>query len=1075
MKRIPIKTPGTTLVVPAVLALIMVGLSAFAYPTLVGNERDRDETNATGSDPASDDMLLNSNGNGADTEDAEDDPNDSSGMDPGIERAGQGDTLCIPFRLHATPVDGDGDGIADDVIIYASRMDFFPLGGVMIYIDGIYVGATSFEGWLFATDFSTGYHRVRGLYHCSEAYTGFRVGGVVEPVWGSLEGAVFGEDPSGPTHTPVAGALVEIFSPRPDRAEIDGGDDTDLNDIPRMETDLDDLILEDVSQEPDHVRYYASTTTDRHGGFSFQKVPTGRYIIRVTAPGYHPHSGGTVIRSGETTVERITLRPVLPGSLAGAVLKWNPDGTTAEPIPGALVELFGRTAFTEPVVGPVQDGLPRPTVLPTPVYYERRITDENGRFLFRSVPEGTYLMRVSAAGVHTHEERVTIRAGEQTSVRIVMKPILPGRLVGTVSGSDPFLPVIYPIPGAKVEIFTSHARPSALSADTLTGPGGDRADARTDTDGWTTVPYYDVTYTDENGAFAFEKVPAGTYVLRVTARGWFEHRERVTVREGETTEVNVLLKPVTHGRLEGSVLADDPNQPHIRPVPGALVEIVSFWPYPVTAEAEALAGTDPEAEADTCGLWTPFDGVGICHGASLTDDILMSDSTELVRYYARTRTDEHGQFSFDRVPAGTYILRVTCDGFEPYRGRVTIRPDETTTVRIWLTPVRTGILEGAVYRDDPNQPRILPVAGALVEIFTPYAIPYPDETVLWTIDTGPGEPEGDADTGLATPVRYYDRTITGEHGEFRFPEVPDGTYMMRVTADGYHGHREVVRVRAGEITRVRVMLAPILPGRLEGFVYGEEWVGGPIHPVGNALVVLWNPDVILWTRTDRSGGFSFEDVPQGEYVLYVYADEYFPHKEPVRIAEGQTTHIRVILTPVMEQGSIRGTLYGEEFPSGRLVPILGATIRLVNHGGSFDATTNEHGEFQIENVPEGDYVLYVRAGGWQPHREKVTIRGGEVTYTRIILRPIPTYGALTGVVRERGGDFLPGPAKVTLAGAWYMETAITDRSGNFAFDKVPAGVYRLHVTAENYEETTLDVEILPDQTVEVKIELEPMG
>ena len=1072
MKLVSSGTTRTTLVVMVVMALITVGLSAFAYPSLSGDEKDRDMNN---------DSELTNNGKGMAllTNEGDEKPgeNDQDGIDDDDEQddtGPDGKPILPPFMLHATPIDGDGDGTADDVIIYASRANFFPLGGVMIYIDGIYVGSTSFEGWLFASDFAAGFHRVRGLHYDDEAYTDFWVEGVVQPRFGSLKGVVMGMDgrdtstTDSALHHPIAGAKVEIFTPFP-------------------------IAIDDETQEkeagdvrPDIVHYYDSTTTDRSGGFSFEKVPVGRYMVRVTARGYEQYTGQISINPGEVTAVKVLLKPILPGSLTGIVLNGDPTNDFHAPIEGAKVEIFRPIPVVGPVVVPVitpggdlnkldadkldfdlegEEYLAESTKPHEELirYYAYQITDENGKFLFEKVPEGTYLMRVTARGFHTHTERVTVNGGETTQVQVFLKPILPGGLKGFVFGKDLNGPTVNPIFGARVEIFTPYILPAA----TVTSRDG--SDHFSEVIAPEKVLYYRKTQTDDNGAFAFEKVPVGTYMIRFTANGWLEHRGFVTIREDQTSEVKITLDPITWGSIEGIVIVDDPNGPVIQPIEGALVEIYSYFPYPILEEVVGYDKT--KGDPDLMGLWSIEDDTGLCHSADLAD--LTTDAS--LRYFARTKTDEHGKFSFERVPAGRYIVRVTKDDFEPHRSGTHVKANEVTTLRIPLTPITTGILRGVVYENDPDSPVIVPIAGAKIEIFTPYPTPYPTEESLWSIDAAISDPELSNDRSSGMPVWYYDHTFTGDTGAFEFPEVPEGTYMMRVTAEGYHGYRQLVTVRDGEITSVRVLLKPLLTGRIEGTVYGEEWSGGPLSTMGNALVVIWNPDHVQYTKTDKSGGFFMDEVPVGEYVLYVFAQDYFPHKEEIRVAEGETTYTRIILKPVIEKGSLNGHIYGEELPSGRLIPVKGASLKLVNHGGSFESTTDEFGEFLFEHIPEGKYVLYVEADGWRHYKEIVEIRGGEVTYTRIILKQAPRFGALKGIVLERGDGPIAGPAKVTIFDQYYSESTITDRSGYFGFEKVPVGTYWLHVKAEKYEEKTIRVEILQDQTVEVKIELEPLG
>jgi hypothetical protein len=71
-------------------------------------------------------------------------------------------------------------------------------------------------------------------------------------------------------------------------------------------------------------------------------------------------------------------------------------------------------------------------------------------------------------------------------------------------------------------------------------------------------------------------------------------------------------------------------------------------------------------------------------------------------------------------------------------------------------------------------------------------------------------------------------------------------------------------------------------------------------------------------------------------------------------------------------GTVRGKVVDEE---GN--PIQGARVRI--EGTALSTTTDENGEFTLENVPAGDYSLEVEKDGYEQETSSVTVSEGQIT------------------------------------------------------------------------------------------------
>ncbi|MEO7158642.1 MAG: M56 family metallopeptidase, partial [Vicinamibacterales bacterium] len=70
-----------------------------------------------------------------------------------------------------------------------------------------------------------------------------------------------------------------------------------------------------------------------------------------------------------------------------------------------------------------------------------------------------------------------------------------------------------------------------------------------------------------------------------------------------------------------------------------------------------------------------------------------------------------------------------------------------------------------------------------------------------------------------------------------------------------------------------------------------------------------------------------------------------------------------------------------EDPSGR--PLADATVRLsaINSDAVFETRTDGSGNFQLPDVPAGDYLLAARSPGFSSQRQRIQLAGGAVTFT----------------------------------------------------------------------------------------------
>ncbi|GAA0244919.1 hypothetical protein GCM10009000_070860 [Halobacterium noricense] len=144
--------------------------------------------------------------------------------------------------------------------------------------------------------------------------------------------------------------------------------------------------------------------------------------------------------------------------------------------------------------------------------------------------------------------------------------------------------------------------------------------------------------TDENGEYRIENVPSGTHNATVSADGYDDLTDRVSVPVNDTATENFELDP-TPGTISGTVTASDTGN--------------------------GVANVTVAAEDDDGAVY-------------------------------ETTTDENGSYSLD-VPAGTYVVNVagTPGDYRPDE-IVTVAPGETVNGVDFTVEPRDGVIEGHV-------------------------------------------------------------------------------------------------------------------------------------------------------------------------------------------------------------------------------------------------------------------------------------------------------------------------------------------------------------------------------------------
>ncbi len=211
--------------------------------------------------------------------------------------------------------------------------------------------------------------------------------------------------------------------------------------------------------------------------------------------------------------------------------------------------------------------------------------------------------------------------------------------------------------------------------------------------------------------------------------------------------------------------------------------------------------------------------------------------------------------------------------------------------------------------------------------------------------------------------------------EFDFGQVPLGGYELRIEGPGVQSRPRQVLLAAGQAEVY--LTVPVLPtGSLSGSIQ---------MPAGVPMDGLW---VILehaatgtrrQTWTDGAGGYRFEDVCDGGYILFL-GGATAPIRPPLELSF-QAPHMTV---PTQEFSNL-GVLdvrvvdaYGQR--------VAGATVRgYGDRGGQIVAESDSRGEAVVRFLPAGRYTVYGSLDEIGSGRTRVELQEGERKRANLVL------------------------------------------------------------------------------------------
>ena len=683
----------------------------------------------------------------------------------------------------------------------------------------------------------------------------------------------------------------------------------------------------------------ATTTTDANGNYSFDNLPDGTYSVKVVKDGaltdleQTEDPDGTkdsasepiVLNEDNPTKKNVNFGYVPDYFIKGTIYR---DGNRS----GALDA--GEKLYEGVTVNLVDaDG----TVVATTT------TDADGSYSFDKLPAGTYSVTVvqdgPIAGLEqtgdpdatkdNASESITLNNDNPSTTDVNFGYIADNSLSGTVYRDD----------SRNGDQDGTEPGYSGVTVQLLDASGNVVA----------------TTTTDANGTYSFSKLPDGTYSVKVVKDGELADTEQT--EDPDATKDNAS-EPVTLGE-------DNPTKGHID------------FGYVPDYSIHGLVYRD--------GDRNETHGAGEKGYANQTVELRDKDG----KVVATTTTDANGAYSFSKLPAGDYTVKVVKDGAltdldqtedpdstkDSASGVISLSNDHRTETDVNFGYIANNSINGTIYRDGDRDGRKGDTEGR-----------YSGVTVQLLDKDG----------------KVIATTTTDKDGKYSFEHLPDGTYSVKVVKDGaladtdqtgdpdnkLDNASEPITLDEDNPTKGDVDFGYVPNNTITGTVYRDDnrdkTIDGDEPGLERVSVQLLDEDgnVLQTLDTAADGTYAFQHLPDGTYTVKVVRSsaikDYDQTEDPDATVDdtsavydmgpGHSLQENVNFGYVPDY-SIAGRVYRDADKSGSYTDgeetFGGVTVDLLDKDGNVvgTTTTDADGTYSFTKLPAGTYRVKVHPDG----------------------------------------------------------------------------------------------------------------
>ncbi|WP_377890517.1 collagen binding domain-containing protein [Alkalihalobacillus sp. R86527] len=825
--------------------------------------------------------------------------------------------------------------------------------------------------------------------------------------------------------------------------------------------------------------------TDTNGDYSVSDLNPGSYSITASFPNYQSLLGGAIITSGNVSELDFSLSPN-PSTIVGTIINEETgDRITGEPIQMQLIDSNGVLLATT-------------------------FSTNDGEFTFENVLVNTYTINANTEAYRSSYASVKTEPGQTVTTSVGLVP-LPGFITGTLRDADTGVPIA----GATINIsnalgfqvdslitsgdgeFLTVGLPAGIYTMAVVAQGyetsligeivpwgftksidielkanpGSISGIVTPAAENLIVQLYtldnqlvNATAADPSGAYQFENLAPGNYILKAAAPNYSVACTGAFVQSDTVANVPMTIKP-NPGSISGNVVNDlgetlanatisllDVNETPIaygntdvdgnyyisNVPPGSYALVVKLMMHTTTSGTVAVeAGQDVEdidfvmarLLGTISGGVSDFQTGEVITGASV---LLRNSLGILIKY---STSDQFGKFLFRNVGPDSYTVTCSAPNFSTEITGVIVPPGETSGANVRLKTT-VGDIEGQVVDENGD-----PISGDNIQLKL-----------------------------LGANKELLQALLANPDGSFVIPSLSEGTYFVTATLEGYTANLVSAIITPGEVSNAVVQLSPIL-ATVNGTVLDAN-TGTPITGTAVFLSLTKSTGVLVSNLyPSENGVFLFDSVLPGSYLLNVNAEGYGNEVITVTVPlEGIEIDISLEQNPGAVTGYVTNQLSSE--------PLTNAVVTVSNFGKTLESkvVTDSFGQFTFPNLSPGDYRAIVSAEGFSSQSATFVILPDQTTSLSFIITPEP--GDLIGTVTDDGtGEPIPGVniqvRYLTPTGPVYAST-LTDENGVYRTEGLFAGTYTVIAFAESgYGSSSASVKVPANGSRTLDFTLEP--